>query len=472
MNEKQRRGFTIFGVPIHVQPMFLVIVLILNTSVLSRPDALLAWVLVVFTGVLAHEFGHALAILAFGHKPTITLHGFGGVTAWQQDAAKPVGSGARILISLAGPFTGIAIACIVALGAMVGGMHPMHLLDAALGASDARAPLRELVIGYILFVNGGWGVLNLLPIFPLDGGQVFASFADLIAPGRGRGVALVVSMLLAATLAILSLRIQSYWTAMVTVMLALQSWTAFRSELVRMRDRVALPMLEQARTLLAQRALPQARELALRAQAEAKTDVVRLAATEIVAWSFTFEKNYADAAHVLSGISETQEIDPILEGIVMVHSGQFEAGIARLEEAMQAKPNAGLGVTIIRAHVDANNWNEVLAFVSTANLQVFAAAQLVPLVQEARAAGQYEIAGKLGETIFARFADPGLAYDTARSFAKAGDPQKALVWLGKARDAGFADRHSLDQDEDLESVRRSDGWFDFRATVPFTRPAS
>lgn len=442
MAEKARRSLSIWGVPVRVQPAFLLLALILNASALERPLVLVMWLVVVVTGVLAHEMGHALAIRSFGQTPSIVLHGFGGVTAWKEDPNRPVGPWARIGISLAGPFTGIAIACLVGIFAMLAGMHPTHLFAAALGANDAHATIGELAVGYLLFVNGGWGVLNLLPIFPLDGGQVFAGFADLLAPGRGRVVALVVSIALAAGLALWSLSVQSYWTAMVGGMLALQSWTAFRTESVRSKDRAVLPLLEQARALLAKRSLPEARALAMQVMHDAKTKPVRMAATEMAAWSFAFEKNFVEAARLLESLPETETIDPVLEGLVMINMNQFDGGIARLEQAFEKAPNDGLGMMIVRAFSDTGRYEELAAFLASEKSKVIA-------VQ-----------------------NPMQAYEIARILARTGKPEEALGWLARARDGGFADRQRLDQDEDLASVRSTAGWFDFRATVPFTRQAS
>ena len=42
------------------------------------------------------------------------------------------------------------------------------------------------VLNDVMWVNLGWGVLNLLPILPLDGGHIASSVAELVAGRKGR----------------------------------------------------------------------------------------------------------------------------------------------------------------------------------------------------------------------------------------------------------------------------------------------
>ncbi len=72
------------------------------------PRRALIWVVVIGASLLAHEYGHALAILAFGSGADIELQGFGGVTIprRRQDLA----TWKRCVITLAGCLTGLLVA--------------------------------------------------------------------------------------------------------------------------------------------------------------------------------------------------------------------------------------------------------------------------------------------------------------------------------------------------------------------------
>jgi membrane-associated protease RseP (regulator of RpoE activity) len=72
-----------------------------------------------------------------------------------------------------------------------------------LSVTEGTAP--GIVLGYAVWVNLGWGVLNLLPILPLDGGKIMGSFFDLLAPQKGMRAAHIVSIVLAVALGLLGL---------------------------------------------------------------------------------------------------------------------------------------------------------------------------------------------------------------------------------------------------------------------------
>jgi len=55
------------------------------------------------------------------------------------------------------------------------------------------------------FVNFYWPILNLLPVWPLDGGRISRETFEWLMPERGTATSLIVSMIVAAGLAINSL---------------------------------------------------------------------------------------------------------------------------------------------------------------------------------------------------------------------------------------------------------------------------
>src|SRR5262249_38904626 len=102
-------SFRLFGVNVEVQLGFWIGTFLLGWGFGGPPDVrVLIWMAVEFVPVLVHEYGHAFAILRHRIEPEIALHWMGGTTSWRP--VLPVGRGARIIISLAGPFAGFALA--------------------------------------------------------------------------------------------------------------------------------------------------------------------------------------------------------------------------------------------------------------------------------------------------------------------------------------------------------------------------
>jgi Zn-dependent protease len=148
--------FRLRDVPVAVEPGFWLVTLLLAPDLFTAPQRLPLWIAVVFASVLLHEMGHALVLRRFRHRPSITLTMMGG-------QAQAAGSGltalADIYVSLAGPFAGLAV-----------GVPLLIVLSVAPALRDL--PVLGVVLTDLVMVNVGWGLLNLLPVMPLDGGQV------------------------------------------------------------------------------------------------------------------------------------------------------------------------------------------------------------------------------------------------------------------------------------------------------------
>ena len=147
--------FRIFKIPVTVEPIFFFLVVLLGAR-RERVDLVAIWVGVVFVSILVHELGHAFAARRYGLVPSIRLHSLGGLTQWNRTRA--LSNRQSIWISFAGPLAGFA------LGGLVHLAHPIFQV-----APDWRL---SVVYGDLLWVNIGWSLINLLPILPLDGGNI------------------------------------------------------------------------------------------------------------------------------------------------------------------------------------------------------------------------------------------------------------------------------------------------------------
>lgn len=162
--------FRLLGIPVRVHPWFWIFSLIMA----SHRDVVgvLVWVAVVFVSILVHEMGHALVIRAKGHRPSITLYAMGGLASWSPSMGPPVSSAGMIQISFAGPAAGFLLAAAV-IGALIGTGHGVALVGIPIRPGLPLAdPVLRLAVFDLLFVNVFWGLVNLLPVYPLDGGQI------------------------------------------------------------------------------------------------------------------------------------------------------------------------------------------------------------------------------------------------------------------------------------------------------------
>jgi Zn-dependent protease len=141
-----------------------------------------AFLVAAFIAVLVHELGHALAVHRLtGQHAAIVIGFFGGYTLYM-GTERPR---AKLIISLAGPFAGFVLGAagwILALALDTGhaGWPPW-----AFAAGDS---IWLLTLQIIVLASFYWGLLNLVPAYPLDGGQALRALLSLfgMAPGRAR----------------------------------------------------------------------------------------------------------------------------------------------------------------------------------------------------------------------------------------------------------------------------------------------
>ena len=212
-HQPQRRGLQVFGFPLRIDPFFFVTAWLIGGR--QEPQWMLIWVAVVLVGVLAHELGHAFAGRRLGLQPWIQLMAFGGMTGWLRP--RKLTSGQQIAISAAGPAVGITIGGAVLLAGLLGFF-----------ANASPAVLR--FFDFVLWVNLGWGVLNLLPILPLDGGHILASVAEIVAGRTGRISARVFSIVLTVVIGLWALLAGQWWILILGVVLTLANVQGLRAE--------------------------------------------------------------------------------------------------------------------------------------------------------------------------------------------------------------------------------------------------
>lgn len=180
-------NFSLFGIPVRVHPFFWLFSAILGWNA-RDPKLMFIWVLCVFLSILVHEFGHALTAQSYGWPPHIVLYSFGGYASFQP--TRGYSSGRAILIHFAGPGAGFILYAIVR-----GIEHLLIHQDAELPDSAFMA------LHYMKYINLWWGLVNLLPVIPLDGGQISRDALSHWRPHDGYEISLKISLVVAGAVA-------------------------------------------------------------------------------------------------------------------------------------------------------------------------------------------------------------------------------------------------------------------------------
>jgi len=224
-------NFTLFGVPIRVHPIFW-----LTSAFLAwegdQPVLTLIQMLCIFLAIVVHEMGHALITARYGWRPEIVLYFFGGYattmrhSTWKDIAVTAAGpaAGFLLLFVLCSPFLFLGATRAVSSGEF--GQFGLELayffvdpgwfvkrqfeqqpdifrpLATLMGAQAFLICFRALL--FSIFINYAWNVLNLIPVLPLDGGQISRELFLRFGGRNGMENCIKLSMLASGAIALLA----------------------------------------------------------------------------------------------------------------------------------------------------------------------------------------------------------------------------------------------------------------------------
>jgi len=257
-------------IPITISPFFFVLVGIISylngNSLLSMGIFAIA----IFISLLLHELGHALTALSFGQRVRISFVGFGGIThrfgpklkLWQEFA-----------ITLNGPLMGIFI--FTSAYILNQNIHPTH------------SPLLFTTVAIFFWINVLWTILNLVPVQPLDGGQLLKIVLTMLFGLMGTKIALFLSLLCAALLALLFLITPHFIVGILFLILTLENFKLWKESLhLSKSDQIPAiqTLLNKAKKAMQQGEYQVALEEFELVRSHAKKGVLYLQATEAEAF--------------------------------------------------------------------------------------------------------------------------------------------------------------------------------------------
>lgn len=253
--------FQIFGFPVRVSWSFWLVGMALGYEsarslheYFSQNDSgnapnsfvfLLVWLVAIFLSILVHELGHTIAFRYFGRNSHIVLYHFGGLaipegmSSWRGARLREMTHMQQLIVSLAGPMAQLAFGLgILVVGYAIGydvDPNTTYFLADTLGLLSPDVALERLE-NPLLFSLGmflispsiWWALLNLVPIFPLDGGQVLKSLAGMVRRTDGMVEAHTIGALAGLVIGLYSMRTQPMFGTML-LFLALSNFQSLQS---------------------------------------------------------------------------------------------------------------------------------------------------------------------------------------------------------------------------------------------------
>lgn len=205
-------------IPIAIHPFFWILAALIGWMSAANLAGMLIWIGIIFVSVLFHEFGHALTAVAFKQKASIQLVALGGLTSF--DGPK-LPFWKQFIIVFNGPLFGF----LLFLAATV--LLQFNLSD---------WPVWHGVLKWTQIANLFWTIANLLPVQPLDGGQLLRIVLEGLFGMKGVRASLLIGAILSALLAVVFFLIGALLGGSLFFLFAFQGFDAWRKSRLANRN--------------------------------------------------------------------------------------------------------------------------------------------------------------------------------------------------------------------------------------------
>jgi len=228
------RIFSIGDIPVSVSPWYFLLLLFwLQGGDLASG---IIWSVGVTVSILVHELGHALVARHYRLGPRILLWGLGGL-CFHERADRDRHDA---LIVVAGPAAGLLLGLIVWIVSMV--MPPV--------ADPVMAGHVSYTVMILLYINIIWSFVNLLPLWPLDGGQLFRlGLLQFLKPRQAEKITHWVSLSLLAVALVAGILMKEIFLFALAAFGAWRNVQALRGQI---SSGTVRPVSEMAKKLVAQ----------------------------------------------------------------------------------------------------------------------------------------------------------------------------------------------------------------------------
>ncbi len=367
-------------IPIFIHPFFWLLVLMIGWLNSSSIQGTAIWSFVILISVIVHELGHALTAKVFGQHSEIHLVGLGGVTR------RKGGSLSRwkeFIIILNGPLAGFFL-CFLSYYALQYFVQGQGFLIYGL----------EVAVSVNLF----WTVLNLLPVLPLDGGQLLKILFEGAFGLKGLKLSFLLSIGLASAFGLFFFFVSQILMGALFFLLAFESykgWVDLKKMTPEDSDNTLQLLLKDGIAQLQAGHLKEAYEIFNAIRRQAPKGMLYVTSTQYAARILAEQGNFKEAFNLL---------DPLKRRLTIEYLVLLQNIAYRIQE-----------------------WEEV--------------------VKIGDLAFQQELKSEIGSEI---------AFLNALSYAIMGKPTQTVGWLRSAAQQGMEHIQDVIQRREFDVVRQSE----------------
>lgn len=262
--------FTLPGkIPVRISGGFWIVAALIGYIQSFSLWGTLMWMVIVVGSVLFHEMGHAYMAKAFNQRPIIALVPFGGVTSFQGD--NKLNFKKQFLIVLNGPIFGF----LLFVGAFL--LRKTGVIT---------NPFLQSFFFSVQVANLFWTIINLLPVLPMDGGQLLRIGLEASFGIKGFRAALFISMILAGIASFAAFAFVNFLVGAILFMFAFQSfemWYKTKNITKKDRDGHLAQLLEKGEKLLSEKKMQEAEDTFGELRDKTKKGLLFVAATQYLA---------------------------------------------------------------------------------------------------------------------------------------------------------------------------------------------
>ena len=276
-------------IPVAIHPFFWIMAALIGWINGRTLLGMFIWIGIVFFSVLIHEFGHALTAVVFKQKARIQLIVLGGVTSFEGPKLK---FWQQFLITFNGPLFGFFLF----LGA-----------TALLQMDWTGWPILYGILRATQIANLFWTIVNLLPVIPLDGGQLLRIVLEASFGIKGFKAALLIGAILSVLLAFYGFLIQQFLIGALFFLFAFQSfdsWRRSRGAIISDREEENRQLLIQGETAFQEGKKEEAKRIFENVQQKAQGGILAATASQYLAILFMQEAKHKEAYDLLLPIRD------------------------------------------------------------------------------------------------------------------------------------------------------------------------